>query len=583
VHKKRAKKDSVFTDLIKDAETANERDIVQTPLLAIIVATFLDRLNFVSFINSVVKWDEKQWRVSPGNLAKAIVLTPFLCIGARIPLYSIHENFQSVDMSILFEDTVKPEWLTRDAIACLLDRFYDAGCEHIFTQIALKVYDVFNIPFQTIYHGDTSTFVLYGKYKNADPDVDDVAAPAHGFSKAGKPKLKQVLLGMVTDTLGIPLSISVRNGNQNDSKWNHAIIDTLGDLVKTATTTVTYIADSKLTTAPNIRKLIQNGFQFVSLCPANFEKKLSARVVESAYTTNDWVYIGTYRKPKTDKLVEYEAQEFIESVCGTLCRLLVLRSSEKKKEAVTVLEKEKDEIKQLINASTKKEFFCEADAKKEVVSLLKSLKNRIWTVQCQLVTKDVDPKDRPVGRPPKNSKRLPKSLMWKIEVGNLIVRQEKYNLMQWRNEAFVLITDVMSDHTPTVEILRLYKEQKTVEDNFSILKRPAMVDTLFLKLPKRIVALITLLSFALLIQVVIRILVQRNLDAMVEKPGIDHGGKPIARIGLKKIVRFLGYYTVVSEDGIQRYTCKTKIHRPHLKTWLKLLEIDKLLDIDIKI
>jgi hypothetical protein len=45
---------------MKDAETANERDIVQTPLLAIIVTTSLDRLNFVSFINSVVKWDEKQ-------------------------------------------------------------------------------------------------------------------------------------------------------------------------------------------------------------------------------------------------------------------------------------------------------------------------------------------------------------------------------------------------------------------------------------------------------------------------------------------------------------------------------------------
>ncbi|MDD3136733.1 MAG: IS1634 family transposase, partial [Methanoregula sp.] len=389
------------------------------------------------------KWDEKQWRVSPGNLAKAIILTPFLCIGARIPLYSIHENFQSVDMSLLFEDKVEAEWLTRDALACLLDRFYEAGCEHIFTQIALKVYDVFNIPFQTVFHGDTTTFVLYGKYKNADPDVDDVAAPARGFSKAGKRNLKQVLLGMITDNFGIPLSISVRSGNQNDSKWNRAIIDTLGDLVKTATTTVTYIADSKLTTAPNLKKLIKNGFQFVSLCPANFEQKLSARVVKSAYTTNDWTYIGTYRKSKMGKLVEYEAQEFIESVCGTLCRLLVLRSSEKKKEAVTVLEKEKDEIKKLINASMEKEFFCEADAKKEVVSLLKSLKNRVWTVQCKLVTKDVEPKKRPVGRPRKNTPILPKSLMWKIEVGDLIVRQEKYNLMLWRNESFDLYTTVI--------------------------------------------------------------------------------------------------------------------------------------------
>jgi transposase len=36
----------------------------------------------------------------------------------------------------------------------------------------------------------------------------------------------------------------------------------------------------------------------------------------------------------------------------------------------------------------------------------------------------------------------------------------------------------------------------------------------------------------------------------------------MARIGLKKIVGFLGYYTVISEDGEQECICKTKIHRP---------------------
>jgi len=46
-------------------------------------------------------------------------------------------------MSLLFRDRVKPEWLTRDAFSCLLDRVYEAGCEQLFTNIALKVYSVF--------------------------------------------------------------------------------------------------------------------------------------------------------------------------------------------------------------------------------------------------------------------------------------------------------------------------------------------------------------------------------------------------------------------------------------------------------
>ena len=68
---------------------------------------------------------------------------------------------------------------------------------------------------------------------------------------------------MVTDKLGIPLLVTVRSGNQNDSKWNRAIIDSLSDLLKTATSKETNIADSTLTTEPNIKKLIRKGFSFV--------------------------------------------------------------------------------------------------------------------------------------------------------------------------------------------------------------------------------------------------------------------------------------------------------------------------------
>lgn len=572
--RRKTKKDTIFKKFIQDVESVEQRDVEQTPLLALIVATFLDRLGFVPFINSVVTWDQKQWRVSPGNLAKALIITPFICIGARIPLYSIHENYQSVDMSLLFEDHVEPEWLTRDVFACLLDRIYDAGCENIFTQIALKVYDTFKIPYNAVFHGDTTTFVLYGEYPDTDPDNDEEAVPAYGHSKDGKPNLKQVVLGMVTDKLGIPLLVTVRSGNQNDSKWNRAIIDSLSDLLKTATSKVTYIADSKLTTAPNIAKLIRKGFSFVSVCPANFEKKLAERCVRTAYKKNEWINIGTYREPRTIRLVEYEVQECRESVCGAICRLLVFRSTQTKKDAVSALEKEKKEVLDLVTASTTKEFSCEADALKEIAALEKNLKNRVWTVACSLVTKDLELEKRPVGRPPKNAKPLPKTTVWMLDAGDLIVRQERYDLMRWKHESFVLITNVTEDHTSAIEILRLYKEQKTVEDNFSVMKRPSMVDSLFLKTPKRIVALITLLSFALLIQVIIRVLVQRNLDAMDEKPGIDHNGKPLARIGLKKIIRFLGYYTVISEEGEQECICKTKVHRPHLKTWLHLLEVD---------
>lgn len=52
--KQKIKQKTEFKKFIQDVEAAEQRNIEQTPLLALIVATFLDRLGFVPFINSVV-------------------------------------------------------------------------------------------------------------------------------------------------------------------------------------------------------------------------------------------------------------------------------------------------------------------------------------------------------------------------------------------------------------------------------------------------------------------------------------------------------------------------------------------------
>ncbi len=58
--RRKTKKNTIFKKIIQDVESAEQRDVEQTPLLALIVATFLDRVGFVPFINSVVTWDQKQ-------------------------------------------------------------------------------------------------------------------------------------------------------------------------------------------------------------------------------------------------------------------------------------------------------------------------------------------------------------------------------------------------------------------------------------------------------------------------------------------------------------------------------------------
>ena len=92
--------------------------------------------------------------------------------------------------------------------------------------------------------------------------------------------------------------------------------------------------------------------------------------------------------------------------------------------------------------------------------------------------------------------------------------------MRKRQEAacFVLLTTVPTQgemaHSAG-EVLRAYKEQHGVEQNFAFLKDPVIVNSLFLKKPERIEALGLILLLALLLWR----LVERALRVHVETTG----------------------------------------------------------------
>ena len=546
--------------------------VSQTPLPALIVASFLDKIGFVEYIDAMVTWDPTQWQVSPGNLAKALVLVPFIHSGPRLPIYSIAEYYQGLDMALLFTPEVRAEWLTRDALSCLLDRFYDAGCERLFTPLALRVYTAFSIPFQPIIHADTTSISLYGAYEG----TEDAPAPTicHGHSKERRPDLVQVMLGLVCDPLGIPLITTIRDGNEADCTWNKDIIQTLAELDPFSRTGITYIADAKLATAPNIRKLQENGFQFVTRCPASFSDKVAARVTRAAYEADAWIPIGSYREADGDVLETYDMQEFARTVSGGAdCRLLVFRSNSQRNKFEAELPGKREEFVAILKNVTKRRFACELDAQRALKEARKSLRrHKLWRTNLTIET--VITEKNPRGRPGKKPRPKIQVTEWVIRASDPQLRQDVYLAELRKVESFVLLTNVPAERAPAREILCLYKGQKRVEDNFSVVKRPMMADTIYLKKPERIAALVTLLAFSLLIQVVIRVLVRRNLDVLSTPPGLDHGCKPLIRPGFKKIFRFLGYYSVITIGGERRFRCISPDHEKNLVTWLRLLEFD---------
>jgi transposase len=158
------------------------------------------------------------------------------------------------------------------------------------------------------------------------------------------------------------------------------------------------------------------------------------------------------------------------------------------------------------------EYFCQADAE-AAAAKLRALQSAYHGVEVEV---EEHPKYGP-GRPSLQHPRVVKALRYGLRV-TLRERSDEIARKTQETGCFVLLTNV-----PTVgemahragDILRAYKEQHGIEQNYGFLKDPLIVKSLFLKKPERIEALGLVLLLALLLWR----LVERTLRVHVETTG----------------------------------------------------------------
>ena len=121
------------------------------------------------------------------------------------------------------------------------------------------------------------------------------------------------------------------------------------------------------------------------------------------------------------------------------------------------------------------------------------------------------------GRPSQQRPRVVKALRYGLQV-TLHEQAEVIARKVQEMGCFVLLTNVPTEGEmghKAGEVLRVYKEQHGVEQNFAFLKDPVIVNSLFLKKPERMEALGLVLLLALLLWR----LVERALRLHVETTG----------------------------------------------------------------
>jgi len=492
---------------------------LEVPLILVLANNFLNQIGFVDFINRSVTWDEKQWTVSPGNLAKAIILATFFKV--RAPLYIIQNAFLGIDTEALFGKGVLPEHLNDYALARGLDRISEANPETLFSSFALSLYMKFAIPMKRL-HSDTTTLSFYGEYEQCEHDEEGLQI-THGYNKDHLPECKQVVVGKIVNEHGIAVINSTMNGNTSDIEWNQKALGLLKNIFGEKLTETIYIADSKLINLPTLKILVdvKCPIRFISRCPENFYKKVAHKMITKAYEENNWREIG--QVSNTKKASRYSTQEFTTDVDGNELRFIVVKTSEGKGRAEREVLKQRKLFEEGITTLSKKTFVCEADAEEEWLRFQKEFRKNLHLAHKEL--KKTETIKRPRGNPGKNPLPPVIETTWKVSVTIEGLDAERFKQLEQGKECFVLITSVSVNELDQEQVLRQYKAQMVVEVQFHLLKQPALASVIFLKTPSRIDALVMLLNVSLLIRGLLQYKIRKSMKESQEE---------LPRIGVHK-------------------------------------------------
>ena len=228
------------------------------------VAWILRQMGVVDTLDAMLIWDRARCNLSPGTRLLALILCTLL---DRTALSRVERIFARQDLPVLLGPSVEARDLNDDALGRALDKLAQARPATVFHTVAAKVWAHERVLFDILY-GDTTTVALYGAYASPAPDAIQIV---RGYRKDHRPDLKQVGMGLVANSEGIPWLGDVHDGNLNDTVWNTQVIGALQRLLPEETLrSILYTADCKVVTPANLLAMHETGLHWLSRLPETY-------------------------------------------------------------------------------------------------------------------------------------------------------------------------------------------------------------------------------------------------------------------------------------------------------------------------
>ncbi len=461
-----------------------------------IVAGIIDEMELVEEVNKKVGLRGKE-AISPGQVMKAMILNGLGFLSA--PLYLFENFFIGKATEHLIGEGVTAEQLNDDRIGRALDKYYEAGTTKLFTAIALKAAEKFQVEKESV-HLDSSSISVEGEYKskeegNQEEEEMKAIKIVHGYSRDKRPDLKQFIIDMVVSGDGdVPLYLKIDDGNADDKS---VFVERLKEFKKQWTFEGICVADSALYTAENIGAMA--GMKWITRVPLSL-KEAQNKIIEIEDKEWEQSEIKGYR-------IATKSSEY-----GNIKqRWLVVESEIRKKAAIKKIseqvEKQLENAKAGLRKLSKQEYACIADAEIGIKMLSDSWKyHEIKEIKC--TEKANEKSQSKTGKGNKEKKEV-YQVTGEIEPRESVIEGERIKAGR-----FILATNILDDKVVSNEkILTEYKEQQSNERGFRFLKDPLFFTaSVFVKKPERVEVIAMIMGLCLLVYN----LAQRKLRKQLE-------------------------------------------------------------------
>ncbi len=463
-----------------------------------LVAAMCQDLGIQEKIDAKLGASDKRRVVSAGTAVVAMILNGLGFTNRR--LYLTHQFFANKPLEKLLGAGLRAEAITDHTLGQALDEIAAYGSSELFAQVAFEIALSEGLLHRHA-HLDTTSISVHGQYEQ--DDSAQAIEITHGYSKDHRPDLKQAVLSLVVNgPSAMPLWMEALDGNSSDKRSFHQTMARVEQFQRQidVETPFKWIADSALYSKDKLLK--GNEYEWLTRVPETIKE--AKRLLQRPEEEIEWT-----EQPKGYRLAGFQSD-----YGGVAQRWLLVYSEQAYGREKATLEKklakQDEQLKKALWHVGNQIFGCQADAELALKPIAK--KYPLFIIESTLEPIE---KHARRGRPSPGAE--------KVTVGYRLAcdyrGDERAIEQQLRTKGrFILASNVLDKKAyPDEAMLADYKDQQQVEGGFRFLKDPwFMVDSIFLKSPRRIEALMMVMTLCLLVYNLSQYRLRETLKAQQE-------------------------------------------------------------------